>query len=188
MRSNYDKKYYEKNKRKIKKYLKNYYQQNKEKIKAKSRARHKIFREEIKKNKKIYCQKNKEKLSLMKRKWKLKNKKKMLDWEKGYNIKKRKEDPNFNMKHRLRSRLNVVLKKYGKRKKFPASKYGIDYEKIINHLKPFPKNIHEFHVDHIKPLCTFDLTDPIQIKKAFAPQNHQWLLACDNLKKGGRLN
>jgi len=41
-------------------------------------------------------------------------------------------------------------------------------------------------VDHIKPLCTFDLIDPIQIKEASVPENHQWLLATENLQKGGK--
>lgn len=28
--------------------------------------------------------------------------------------------------------------------------------------------------------------DPNQVKQAFAPENHQWLLAEENLKKGGK--
>jgi len=78
------------------------------------------------------------------------------------------------------------LKKYGNKKEYPSSKYGIDYGKIIEHLKPFPKNLSKYHIDHIKPLVCFDLTNPIQIKEAFAPENHQWLLAIENKKKGGK--
>ena len=88
------------------------------------------------------------------------------------------------MRHRLRSRLNIVFKKYSNGKYFPSNKYGINYKEIIEHLKPFPKDISGYHIDHIKPLCSFDLTDPEQIKEAFAPENHQWLLAEDNRKKG----
>jgi len=33
-------------------------------------------------------------------------------------------------------------------------------------------------------LSSFDLTDASQISLAFAPENHQWLQAKDNLKKG----
>ena len=64
-----------------------------------------------------------------------------------------------------------------------SKKYGIDYKAIIEHLKPFPKDISIYHIDHIKPLCSFDLTSPKEVKKAFAPENHQWLLARDNLMK-----
>ena len=39
------------------------------------------------------------------------------------------------------------------------------------------------HIDHIKPLCSFDLTNLEEVKKAFAPENHRWLLAKDNLAK-----
>ena len=57
---------------------------------------------------------------------------------------------------------------------------------IIEHLKPFPKDLSKFHIDHIKPLCSFDLTDFEQIKMAFTPENHQWLTIKQNLSKGGR--
>ncbi len=65
-----------------------------------------------------------------------------------------------------------------------SKEYGVDYKAIIRHLKPFPEHISNFHIDHIKPLCSFDLTNPSEVKKAFSPENHQWLLAEDNLKKG----
>ena len=68
----------------------------------------------------------------------------------------------------------------------PSKKYGINYKAIIEHLKPFPENISEFHIDHIKPLCSFNLEDPEEIKIAFAPENHQWLTIQENLSKGGR--
>ena len=148
-----------------------------------------------------YYLKNKLRINAYRRKYYLKNKnkekvsqkeyyKKKLDdinnYQKKYHVERRKKDLNFNMIHRLRTRLYIVLKKYGKGKIFPSNKYGIDYKKIINHLKPFPKEISKYHIDHIIPLCTFNLTDPKQIQKAFAPENHQWLLAEENLSKGGR--
>jgi len=38
-------------------------------------------------------------------------------------------------------------------------------------------------IDHIRPLCSFDLTDPEQVKIAFSPENHRWLLAEENARK-----
>jgi hypothetical protein len=103
---------------------------------------------------------------------------------KKWNKNKRKEDTNFAMTMRIRNYFYYTLKKYTTRGKITNSyKYGIDYKAIIEHLKPFPEDISKYHIDHIKPLCSFNLEDKEEIKKAFAPENHQWLLAEDNLKK-----
>ena len=67
-----------------------------------------------------------------------------------------------------------------------SRKYGIDYKAIIKQLKPFPADLSNHHIDHIRPLCTFDLENPEEVKKAFAPENHQWLTVHDNLSKGGK--
>ena len=81
-----------------------------------------------------------------------------------------------------------ALKKYSTTGKIHSSnKYGINYSKIILYLSPFPKDISKYHIDHKIPLCSFNLENPEEIKKAFAPENHQWLLAEENLKKGGRI-
>ena len=72
-----------------------------------------------------------------------------------------------------------------------ANEYGINYKAIIEHLKPFPKNRHLYHIDHIRPLCSFNFINKDgtqnleEIKKAFVPENHQWLLTEENLSKGG---
>ena len=68
-----------------------------------------------------------------------------------------------------------------------SKKYGIDWKKVIEHLKPFPENIGDFEIDHIIPLHTFDLNYPEQVKKAFAPENLQWLLRIENRKKSGKM-
>jgi len=65
--------------------------------------------------------------------------------------------------------------------------YQDNKENIIKHLKPFPVNIKAYHIDHIIPLASFDFSIDSEIKKAFAPKNHQWLLAEENLKKGKRI-
>ena len=44
----------------------------------------------------------------------------------------------------------------------------------------------EWHIDHIRPCASFDLTDPEQQKECFNYKNLQPLWAKDNLSKGDR--
>ena len=104
-----------------------------------------------------------------------------------YRNKRKQTDPNFKIRCLLGCRVWEAITKYSKTGKIMSSiKYGIDYEAIIEHLKPFPENIQDFHIDHIKPLCLFNLEITKEIKKSFSPQNHQWLLAQENLSKGAK--
>lgn len=164
-----------------KEYHNQYYQNNKAKIKERSREQHldnrgqriKTMKQYDKDNigtRKQYYQDNKEHLSLCEKN-------------------RRKTDPVFAIKKRLRGRLINALKSYSKNSKGKSSdEYGINYREIIEHLKPFPENRGLYHIDHIKPLCAFDLNNLEEVKKAFAPENHQWLLASENMSKGGRYN
>lgn len=104
-----------------------------------------------------------------------------------YNKIKRREDENFRICTILRSRTYSALRAYSSKGKVKSSdEYGISYAAIIEHLKPFPINSKLYHIDHIIPLCAFDLNDPIQIQAAFAPENHQWLTSTQNMSKNGK--
>ena len=72
-------------------------------------------------------------------------------------------------------------------KQYTSVKYGINFTEIIEHLKPFPKDIKNYQIDHIIPLSLFDFNNPVHIKKAFAPSNHQWLTKIENISKGNKL-
>lgn len=105
-------------------------------------------------------------------------------WRKRYD-----EDIQFRVAQRLRNLLNWALFRYTKTgKTFSSKKYGIDYKAIIEHLKPFPKNINEMHIDHIIPLSKFNLEDPLEVKKAFSPENLQWLPGFENIAKSNKVN
>lgn len=43
-----------------------------------------------------------------------------------------------------------------------------------------------WHIDHIRPLVAFDLTDPVQQRQAWHYTNLQPLWATENLSKGSR--
>jgi hypothetical protein len=141
----------------------------------------------IKEYKKQYRELNREKLKLVDKEYYTKNKPILMQKAKVYLNKRYKNDMDFMIKCRLKKRVQLAVKKYSEEKRIINSKdFRLKYKNIIEHLKPFPKDISKYHIDHIRPLCSFNLNKEEDIIKAFAPENHQWLLAEDNLKKGGK--
>lgn len=101
---------------------------------------------------------------------------------------RRLTDKEFLIADRLRRSLNHAMTKYTKTGKIMNSKkYDIDWKRIIEHLKPFPENLKDFEIDHIIPLHSFDLTDLKQLKKAFSPENLQWLTKEENRRKSRKI-
>lgn len=99
----------------------------------------------------------------------------------------------FKLKAVLRSRLNVALKKNLKTGS-AVSDLGCSTEKLKKYLesqfKPgmfwdnWGRGNNKWHIDHIKPLSSFDLNDPEEFKRACHYTNLQPLWEIDNLKKG----
>jgi|SRR3989344_791991 len=101
---------------------------------------------------------------------------------------KRNTDISFLIADRIRRSLNHALTNYSKTGKVMSSKkYGLDFNKIIEKLKPFPQDIRKFEIDHIIPLSKFDLNNPENVGKAFAPSNLQWLSMEDNRRKSNKI-
>lgn len=180
----------------LKKYNKNYRSSLdfNEKKKIYDRRYYIKHREEILKKNKDYMKgyKNREQSKISNRKssekWRLKNPIKSKKIMASYFKKRYNNDPIFNLRTKLRARFFQALELYiilGKIKK--SKMLQINHEAIIEHLKPFPEDLSDYHVDHIKPLCSFDFTNEEEIREAFAPENHQWLTIQENLSKGGRL-
>lgn len=168
------KEHYKRNREKIIDYVRRYSRENQDKIKEKSRKYREEHREYNKKWQSEYKQKNKE----------IRNHKEKI---------KRDGDKNYQISILLRNKLGKTLRYYTRTGKIMSSrKYGIDYKAIIEHLKPFPEDLSKYHIDHIRPLCSFQFvnedgsTNLEEVKKAFAPENHQWLTAEENLKKSGK--
>ncbi len=159
----YDKKYRKEHPKKVKVINKKYYEKNKDNPE---------FKEKRKVINKKYRKEHKEEIKANYKQWQ----KKIL-----------KENPTFKLERNLRCRIKKALRLYTQTGKIMSSrKYGINYKKIIEHLKPFPKDIENYEVDHIIPLSWFDFNNPKEIKWAFAPENHQWLLKEENMSKGNR--
>ena len=100
-----------------------------------------------------------------------------------YMLQRRREDPQFATICKLRNRLRTAFRSARLGKRMRASKYGIDWQAVVDHLGPQPGPGYE--VDHITPLSAFDLSDPAQVKEACRPENHQWLTQFENRSKGG---
>jgi len=195
-KKNHYKNYYLKNKEK----KRQYYLLNKEKILEKKKL-YRIKNSELLKQKKLkYNLENKEKrkeyyLNNKDRikKYRLNNKQKFNQYNSIYRMKKRKKDPCYKILNILRSRLYSAIKN---NKKFNSSlellgcspkelkvyleskfKTGMSWD---NHGK------YGWHIDHIKPCVSFDLTDIEQQKQCFHYSNLQPLWWWENLSKGNK--
>mgnify|MGYP005749717039 CR=1 FL=1 len=110
-----------------------------------------------------------------------------------YYRKRRREDPAFAVKCRLRARLQRALKAQGVQKTTATMTLcGCTLEFLKGYLeKQFVhgmtwENKDLWHIDHIRPCCSFDLTDVEQQKQCFHYTNLQPLFAKDNRIKGGK--
>ena len=108
---------------------------------------------------------------------------------------RRENDPNFKMRNTLRSRIWTVLKRKNTTKLVSTlTLLGVDsVETVIKHIEKQFKNgmtwnnHGEWHLDHIKPCASFDLTCPVQQLACFNYNNLQPLWASDNMSKGAKI-
>lgn len=120
-----------------------------------------------------------------------------------YQRTRRRIDPLFRLKSALRcSVYGMVVRRSGGESKRTRDLIGCDY----NHLKAYLESLWfpgmswtnygayridqppTWHIDHIRPCDSFDLTDPAQQKACFHYTNLQPLWAADNISKGTRLD
>lgn len=100
--------------------------------------------------------------------------------------------PQYRLATALRSRLNSALKGVAKSAR-TLDLLGCTLEHLIKHLESrfLPgmswDNQGEWHVDHIRPLSLFDLTDPAQQRVACHWTNLQPLWAAENIRKSNKL-
>ena len=93
----------------------------------------------------------------------------------------------------LRNRINLAL--YGKNKSASTQKLiGCTITELFDYLQAqFAEGMtwenhgrNGWHIDHIRPCASFDLSDPEQQRQCFHYSNLQPLWAADNLSKGSK--
>jgi hypothetical protein len=157
----------------------------------------------------LYRIKNFEKRKIQLRKWRKENRERSNEWTRLYNkkpeVKKKRNlylknrintDPCFKILHSLRNRLRIALKLSGSSKNESVKNLvGISIEGLKKYLESkFKtgmtwKNYNKFgwHIDHIIPCASFDLSKPKEQIKCFHYTNLQPLWWYENLAKGAKM-
>ena len=103
---------------------------------------------------------------------------------------KRETDVNFRLISNTRNRIYKSLK--GMTKQSSTKEIlGIDidlYRKWLEFQFTPEMNWSNIEIDHVKPICMFDVTKDEQLKDAFSWKNTQPLLKQDHQKKGTKFN
>lgn len=155
-------------------YKANYYVENKKHINKKSSE---------------WRDKNPDKNRELKRRWGVKpdNKKAKLEYLKQHKAK----NPNYRIICNMRRRLGHMMQ--GKKPARTMELIGCTAEFLKNYLESFFKpgmnwgNYGKWHVDHILPLSSFDLSNEVQARTACNYKNLRPLWAKENLMKSNKL-
>jgi hypothetical protein len=186
------KKYKENNPEKVRASKRKYRENSRESIRAKQQKYNEKNREKIRAQQRKYRENNKEKIMATQRKYAEKNRESIRASQQKWKKKKRATCPMFRMVHCLRERLRAVLR--GKNKS--ASTMALldcTVEELKKHLeKQFVEGMSwdnrgtVWHIDHMVPCASFDLSDAEQQRRCFHFTNLQPLFASENIIKGNR--
>ena len=171
-----------------------YRKKNRDKINARFR---KWYKNNLKHQKTVkeYREKNKERILKYFEEYRKKPeyKEKFNLYMKNWMNNKIKTDPHFKLKVQLTHRIYSALKVKGISKSKRTMKLlGCTVEELLKHLESkfqsgmTKENYGKWHVDHIRPCASFDLTDPKQQSICFHYTNLQPLWAKDNIRKGAK--
>jgi hypothetical protein len=109
----------------------------------------------------------------------------------------RKQNKNIHRKIRssLNSRINAALNSQGRRKGTRTFEYiGCSMQHFMKWFEfQFVdgmtwENKGQWHIDHVKPCSSYDLTNSVQVEECFHWTNLQPLWGCDNMKKHDKVD
>lgn len=167
------KKYYAKNKETILSYCKTWSLKNKERKKETSKKWRNLNPEKVRKYCRNYRKRNRQKIN---------EKQRIL-----------LATPMGRLKNALRCASKRIAYYSGAKKRFPTIKFlGCSFAHAKQHIESQFKdgmnwgNFGEWHIDHIRPLASFDLTDATQQLMAGHYTNLQPLWAAENMSKGAK--
>lgn len=118
----------------------------------------------------------------------------MKKYNREYSKKRKKEDLNYRLLNYLRNRIRTAMLYCNK--SLPTKKLiGCSIQLFRKHLeKQFKEGMNwnnygrkGWHIDHILPCCSFDLSKEEEQRKCFHYSNLQPLWAIENMQKGGRI-
>lgn len=136
---------------------------------------------------------SKAKHSTLCRAYKKKNKKKIQRQNRLYKRRRLATDPVYRLTYNLRRRMLLALR--GKNKSNASiTLLGCTAEQLRVHLESLftegmtweNYSLKGWHVDHIRPCASFDLSDPDQQKQCFHWTNLKPMWAADNIRKGAK--
>ena len=198
------KEHYKNNREAIIECAKEYYKKNKEAIKEHKKEYRKNNKEALTKYAREWNKKNKELKAGYVRKWEEKNKEVRAKYYKKYRRNKYNTNLDFKIRTILRGALYKNLKRHLIKETNPEFSYTETFSSFLGctleELKTHIENQFEdgmtwenwtydgWHLDHIVPCSSFDLTKEKEQEKCFHYTNLQPLWAKDNLSKSNKLN
>jgi hypothetical protein len=112
-----------------------------------------------------------------------------------YYIKHRDNDPSFVLISRLRARTYKMFRDSGMRKSMRTEKMllttRVECRRFLEGFCTYGLRMTHtagVHVDHVRPICSFDMSDPLDVVECFSYANLQLLPAEVNLSKGTRFD
>lgn len=171
-----NKAYYLVNRDKIIEYMRDRYQVIKDEVSRKCKEEKRWLRPDAQAYRRIYAQRNAASIRAKKRVW----------WKRKFY-----SDPEFRLLHNMRNRLNNAVNSNGKWGR-TLELIGCKASDLKAHLQAKFKdgmtwdNYGQWHVDHIRPCDSFDLTQPDQQRACFHYSNLQPMWATENIKKSAK--
>jgi hypothetical protein len=174
---------------------------SKDGLNAWCRACHKIWGHQRYENNKEHCRKqckkwrdsHKEEHSILNKKWMEKNREHRTRYKREYRKYKAKNDPYYQLRRAICRRFRDIM-----RRKHNSENalilVGCSLEDLRKYLEAMFQdgmtwtNYGEWHIDHIRPISSFNLTNEEEVKQCFHYTNLQPLWAKDNLKKSNKYN